>query len=509
MKTIKCTFVGCTKTFNRPARLAAHLRSHNNERSFVCPHDGCDKSYFDQKHLIVHIKGSHAQEKSYECNWEGCTKTFLTATRLRRHLETHDGHDRFRCTDYPPCNQAFRKHATLERHIRSNHLDLCPYPCTYIDPLTSEACNAGFDGATGLRKHEDRVHGLPRFFCPKCTLPGVNADGSAIHLGFTTDTKLQNHLKKTHAECSFCHMKCSSPAELQKHVDSQHSGMTLEERKNVACTYPECTKTFTKKYNRDSHVRTQHEGSRFICGTFDVSHVSDLAAFNPDDACEKEYYSKANLEDHIRTAHLNLPSRINAKRKKPTHNSDDEAEENDSIEGGKPKRKTRNGSKKAKSSSAIDDLLGNSYTHDPRRNIPCLESTCAHLFIRTYDLQQHMRTKHRLTTPEIEIMQEHAAEPEPEFQFPPGDVRTEDAYGGEAGEVHMDLDMDLDLGSEWDLPTQDLLGDGFWPLVGVDVEGGVVGGNGGWTQELQDMTGRIIDGPLESFAMKHGGSLHE
>ncbi len=142
LKTIKCTWEGCTKTFNRPARLTAHLRSHTNERPYVCTYEGCDKAYLTDKHLQTHIKGSHTHERSYHCDWEACNKSFLTSTRLKRHKEAHKGHERFRCTAYPPCNRTFRKHQTLQRHIRSEHLELAPYPCTYIDRITGEACDA-------------------------------------------------------------------------------------------------------------------------------------------------------------------------------------------------------------------------------------------------------------------------------------------------------------------------------------------------------------------------------
>merc|ERR1712098_269576 len=147
LKTIKCTYEGCTKTFNSPARLTSHLRTHTNERPYACTYEGCDKTYFEDKHLQQHIKGSHTKERSFPCDWEGCNKSFLTSTRLNRHRNTHTGQHVYRCTAYPPCNEPFRKHQTLQRHIRSVHLLLAPYPCIYVDPVTSAPCNAGFDGA--------------------------------------------------------------------------------------------------------------------------------------------------------------------------------------------------------------------------------------------------------------------------------------------------------------------------------------------------------------------------
>ncbi|KAG0646690.1 Transcription factor IIIA [Hyphodiscus hymeniophilus] len=492
LKTLKCSVEGCTKSFNRPSRLANHLKAHSNERTFLCTYEGCDKSYFEQKHLAQHIKGSHTHERSYECNWEGCIKSFLTATRLRRHIETHEGHSRFKCTAYPPCSQEFRKHQTLQRHIRSDHLQLSPYPCTYVDPITSESCNAGFDGAVGLRKHEDQIHSIPRFFCPNCTLPGINPDGSAIHLGFMTTRKLQNHIKKEHANCPFCDRKCSSQRELHKHVESQHSGKPLEVRKNISCTYEGCDKTFTKKYNRDVHVRTQHEGSRFICGTFQVTSIPDLAAFDNHDACGKDFVSKANLEDHIRTAHLNLPSRINANRKKSAPNSEDEDETSDYDSDGEPKPKTAKAKGKKVKSSVMDDLLGLSYTNDPRRNIHCLVTTCPHLFIRDYDLQQHMRTKHRLSTPEIEDLA-HEDENQPDFHFAPGDLRNNDAYGEEGGGEDVD----------WDIQAQNMNNTPFW-LGGGDDEIPI----DQWAQDELEMRQLIAEEPLgDPFDAMDSGTM--
>lgn len=374
-KTIKCTYEGCTKSFNRPARLQAHLRSHANERPFICTYEGCDKAYIEEKHLKQHIKGSHTHERDYTCDWEGCNKSFLTATRLTRHRKAHEGHERFRCTSYPPCNQAFRKHQTLHRHIRSDHLNLSPFPCTYIDPITNELCKAGFDASGGLKKHMERTHGAATFLCEECTVPGkFHEDGTPVPLAFTTNAKLQTHIKKEHANCMFCDRKCSSQALLQKHIDTQHSGTTLEERKNIACEYPGCPKTFTKRANLQVHVRTVHEGQRFICGTFDVSQNPDLAAWNGNDGCGKDFVSKVNLEDHIRTSHLGLPSLLNARGRRKAIDS-------------QPRRSVR----RAPEQTEIEELAG----YDSRRTINCVVQGCPHKFMRDYDFHEHMRIHHQ------------------------------------------------------------------------------------------------------------------
>lgn len=461
LKTIKCTWEGCTKTFNRPARLTAHLRSHTNERPYVCTYEGCDKAYLTDKHLQTHIKGSHTHERSYHCDWEACNKSFLTSTRLKRHKEAHKGHERFRCTAYPPCNRTFRKHQTLQRHIRSEHLELAPYPCTYIDRITGEACDAGFDGAVGLRKHEERVHGAAQFFCPQCTVPGsFGPDGTPIHLGFTTDTQLQSHVKKEHANCPFCDLKCSSQRELQNHIDSQHSGKSLEERKKISCTYLGCNKKFTKPGNLKIHIRTAHMGERFICCTFDLSDYPDVADFDNVDACGNDFVSKVNLIDHIRTAHLGLPSVVNANRTKSAKaaasnyefetDEDDEQEnlEDEYIE--QPKRKRKKPGRKPRA-AAMDDMLG---MPDHGASFPAFQGTF------------------------------HGASPD--FAGEMG------GYAGEEGREEMDALYDqADI--DWELQRRALEGGIFW--VGAEEAHDDIRGNLGdeWTQEELEMRRLIGD----------------
>lgn len=326
----------------------------------------------EEKHLKQHIKGSHTHERNHQCTWEGCTKSFLTATRLRRHEAAHGGHERFRCTEYSPCNQTFRKHQTLQRHIRSDHLQLTPFPCTHIDPITKVQCNAGYDSAGALRKHEDRIHGALRFWCDECTLEG--ADQPA---GFATKAQFAKHIRSEHANCLFCDLKCSSERELQRHIETFHAvSSTLPGRKQIPCTYPGCEKSFTKKYNLDVHVRTAHEGQRFICGQADLSRSVKLEAWDGSDACGKDFVSKVNLEDHVRTQHLGLPSTVNARRVKKN-----------SI-GAKPRKA------KSVSNDVIGALTGDGYAQDPARNIPCDIEGCDWMFSRGYDLIQHKRIKH-------------------------------------------------------------------------------------------------------------------
>jgi len=352
LKTIKCTYSGCSKTFNRPARLNAHLRSHTNDRAFRCPYEDCGKDYLEEKHLAQHIKGSHTHEKRYTCEESGCSKSFVTATRLRRHAAVHRGADLFRCRGYDGCSQSFRKHQTLQRHVRTAHLGMSAYICD------RDGCNSGFDTPAALRRHVEREHGELKFWCDECAKDDGNGEGRRV--GFTTLLLLQTHMKKEHVNCMFCDVRCAGQADLERHIDKYHSGTTLEERKTVHCPWEGCDKTFTRVSNRNMHFRTAHQGVRFICGELDTFGVEDIADWNwMEEGCGQAFMSKLKLEEHIRFVHLGRP--------RP------------------PKMYTV-----SSSTPYLDGITGAA----SNRNISCPVEGCTAKFIRYADLDKHRTRDH-------------------------------------------------------------------------------------------------------------------
>ncbi|CAI7622738.1 unnamed protein product [Penicillium glandicola] len=387
LKTLRCSFEGCDKAFNRPARLQEHIRSHNNERIFECDVEGCDKTFLRLSHLQHHVKSAHTGVRDFVCEYPGCGKGFVSRSRLCRHVATHDGKNKYRCTEYPPCNETFRKHSTLQKHVTVVHLNEKPYPCDYVDPTTKEKCKMAFDKAGNLRTHQARVHSEKRFTCQECAenmaaqSPEMGDDTTTQDVSFPSYASLQKHIQIVHPpSCPSCPLVCSTARELRRHLEIAHGNVPLEERKIFHCTVPDCGRSFTKKGNLNVHVRTVHEGERrFVCGETDSS--SKFLEGWDRVGCGKRYPNKMTLEDHIISTHLGLP---NARRRR--------------IEASrKSKKPARN------SVSTLSALTGQGYAEETGRQIACFYSeTCPHRFHRNYDLWVHMTSKHNCTEDEVQ-----------------------------------------------------------------------------------------------------------
>ncbi|TFA97712.1 Transcription factor IIIA [Trichoderma ghanense] len=349
-KTLACSWPGCTKSFNRPARLRDHMNSHTNSRPHKCPYDGCTKDYIEDKHLKQHIKAVHTNDRKYVCQREGCGKSFVTGTRLKRHQLVHEGADRFRCQD---CGQSFRKKETLNKHVRKEHQGLPAHQCP------EPTCSSAFDSKGALNRHREREHGPLKYWCMECA-PQMREDGTTYRVGFTTDTQLQSHMRQEHQNCMFCDYKSSSLWELETHIEIHHSGKTVEDRKTVACPHAGCDKRFTKKSNLNVHIRTAHEGFRFVCGEVEFTGPG-LEKWSNDQGCGDKFSTKVRLEDHIRFIHLGQERPKLSKAEKPSTSTD-----------------------------LIDEISG--VTNVKKQTLRCPQ--CSEGFIRYFDLNAHIAFAH-------------------------------------------------------------------------------------------------------------------
>ncbi|ATY64347.1 C2H2 transcription factor (TFIIIA) [Cordyceps militaris] len=361
LKTLPCTWPGCPKTFNRPARLRDHLNSHTNSRPFKCGYAGCDKDYIEDKHLKQHVKAVHTNERAHVCARPGCGKSFVTGTRLKRHQAVHEGADRFRC---PDCGQSFRKKETLHKHVLQAHKGESPHQCA------EPGCDAKFASQGALKRHQQKLHGELKFWCSECALqPGP--DGTEKHVGFTTHPLLLAHMKREHQNCLFCDFTSASQAEMVTHIDVHHSGKTVDDRRTFVCEHAGCVKSFTKRSNLRAHQRTAHEGFRFVCGEVDLAGVAGLDAWSNDLGCGDKFCTKVRLEDHVRYIHLRQE-----RPPKPSASATGDGEGEADVD-------------------LIDELSG--VKMQVKKPIAC--ALCPGVFARYYDLEAHVAAAHAPPVP--------------------------------------------------------------------------------------------------------------
>ena len=436
-KKFHCNYEGCTKSFNRPARLADHSHTHTNTRPYTCPHLPCTKDFLRKSHLKQHIDSIHIGVRKHICEWKGCDKSFVTATKLRKHLKTHENREKYRCT-VDGCEQTFRKHGTLQRHIAAGHTGRDVSRVCEVTGDDGQICGSSFATATKLRRHVDRVHGGDRYWCTICEIENSEADEATTTLavGFATYSALQKHNKEVHPPtCSECGYTCLRPREMTLHMNTQHGAQDISERKTHVCTIDDCESSFTRKTNLDVHMRTVHNGEKaFVCGTIDLSSSKKLTGWTAEIACGKAYTSKSSLEEHVRTAHFGLEHKRKAERQE--------------------KKRLRSQKQQDQGALALGCLIGIPYGGDERRNIPCLQLGCTHRFIREYDLDVHLRSKHGLADFEIQYMKSASGQSKPIGQ----------EYNNTAEEANLEcrlpLDEQLDVTNNGNASSE-TIGEGF------------------------------------------------
>lgn len=258
-----CSFAGCPAAYNKQWKLDAHLCKHTGVRPHACERAGCGKSFCSASHLARH-ELSHSGARPFPCSEPGCSEAFTTNANRARHVSRAHGQEqrRYVCR-HDGCGLEFRKNKQLKSHVCDQHAQLPPYCCTYEGcqmrfsfpsklkrhekvhrgyPCTEEGCSFSGKTWTEYLRHRKEQHRLV-FKCEQCEKT------------FRDSWFLQQH-QRVHAEARLvlrcprdgCQRSFTTTFNLESHISSFH-----EELRPFACTHAGCGKTFAMKQSLQRH----------------------------------------------------------------------------------------------------------------------------------------------------------------------------------------------------------------------------------------------------------------
>jgi len=278
----RCSEPGCDKTFSRPSRLETHMLAHTGERPFKC--DQCEKDFTRNAHLKRHKLVNHQGVKAVSpsnISCDQCHSKFANQYSLKKHVKKFHEVKQYSCE---VCGKTFHKHHLLKSHSTEHTGDPFPFRCNQ--------CGKSFKYAMYLKRHE-RVH--KGYVCEVCNVT------------FEKSTDLQQHKASDHPpkslkpveefSCEQCTKNFKSKAFLNK-----HKLVHMESRDTFHCPVEYCPRFFYFKNNLAQHIKSYHEGQKYLCSQ---------------SGCTHKFYSKQRLLDHLENNHHNVEEAPPKKKKKP------------------------------------------------------------------------------------------------------------------------------------------------------------------------------------------------
>lgn len=317
--TLECTY--CKQKFNFPSVLKRHMRSHTNERPYICK--VCNKSFKQLGHLSQHSL-THKDYRSFQC--AVCAIKFESLDSLKVHSQYHKGEfvsrakEVFRLFECDNCKKVFTTKSVLERHIFTH---------THERQFGCKICGKRFKQAGHVKSHMLVHTGERKFECTVCqkrfSLSNSLKKHMYVHNGekpyqcdvcgarFLEKRNLNGHLM-THTNerpfrCKICGKRYTLADTLRRHISAAH-----EDGRTYQCEI--CAKMFKQLAHLSVHKKVHNDERPFQCHLCEKnfkhknvlkSHLAIHANVRPFecDVCKATFVRKTNLQTHIASAHMN------------------------------------------------------------------------------------------------------------------------------------------------------------------------------------------------------------
>lgn len=317
---LECSY--CQQKFDFPSVLKRHVRSHTNERPYVC--QVCNKSFKQLGHLSQHSL-THTDYRSFQC--ASCGIKFDSLDSLKIHTQSHKGDtatyrpkEVYRLFECDNCKKVFTTKSVLERHIFTH---------THERQFGCKVCGKRFKQAGHVKSHMLVHTGEKKFECKVCSkrfsLSNSLKKHMYIHNGekpyqcdvcgarFLEKRNLNGHLM-THTNerpfaCNICGKRYTLADTLRRHISAAH-----EDGRTYQCEI--CAKMFKQLAHLYVHKKVHTDERPYQCHLCDKnfkhknvlkSHLAIHANLRPFecDVCKATFVRKTNLQTHIASAHMN------------------------------------------------------------------------------------------------------------------------------------------------------------------------------------------------------------
>ncbi|CAG2172151.1 unnamed protein product [Oppiella nova] len=206
---------------------------------YICAEDNCNQTFEKQMNFYNHLIRDHSKRRQIVCKL--CGKEFPKTQNLTTHMRRHTNTKPYSC-HFSGCEYRCCTKTQLTQHL-STHSDVTPFECDYMN------CNKKFKSRKNLRRHALTHDPNAKF---QCTVEGCdqlfkNTYWRSIHVN-SVHKGLPPELCKMPVKM----VRCDWPGcEFVSHASSTavHKSIHTGE-KPFACDWPNCGKRFRNSMNK-------------------------------------------------------------------------------------------------------------------------------------------------------------------------------------------------------------------------------------------------------------------